>query len=261
MEMIRFIKGTEKEVKELEANLFARIITDAADGTVPYQALGSDEDGWTLKVDLSYYNEMQLQLIETAIKARMTAGVLSQNSGWVVDEALTRNSFCLTADSQEKLEIILNDILRGAKIPEENIQIVQQPFAPGMTSTLVTVILAFNLSEDQMKAVELSAKVAKQGIKVQNFAKKTAMVATTTANVTNRVGRDVLLAGTEVVSTLGAGAIKTGVEMIACATNIGIRELNPKELVKGDNVQSLAKTLKTLWKKDDNKVTNGFASL
>lgn len=261
MEMIKIVKGTEKEVMELQANLFARIPVVAEDGSVPHQVMGSPEDGYALKVDLSYYDDNTLKLIETAIKARISAGVMSPED-WEINEDLVRNSFALTADSHEKLEIILTDILRGAKIQEENIMVVQQPFAKGMVSTLTTVVLAFDLSEDQMKAIELSAKVARQGIKVQNFAKKAGMIATSTANVTNRVGREVIVAGTEVVSTLGVGAIKTGVEMAACAVNIGIRDLNPRQLMQGDNVQALAKTLKGLWKKDDSKgVSNGFAAL
>lgn len=262
MNTTRIIKGSEKEILELQVNLFDRIMASSSeDGSLAHQAMGSEKDGWCLKVDLGYYSENQLQLIETAMKARIMAGLLSPDT-WQVNEDMTRNSFSLTADSPQKLEIIMNDILRGAKVPETNIQIVQQPFAPGMTSTLVTVVLAFGLSEDQMKAVELSAKVAKQGIKVQNFAKKSGMIATTTANVATRVGREVVLAGTEVGATVAVGAVKTGVEMIACAANIGFRDLNPQQIMQGDNVQALAKTLKGLWgNKSGGQITSGFASL
>ena len=114
-----------------------------------------------------------------------------------------------------------------------------------------------------MKAVQLSAKTAKMGIKVTTFTKKASMIATSTANVANRVSREVVLAGTEVGATILAGSVKTGVEMVACAANIGIRDLNPKELFKGDNVQALSKTIKSLWgnRNAGDKNTNGFASL
>ena len=41
MEMIKIVKGTEKEVMELQANLFARIPVVAEDGSVPHQVMGS----------------------------------------------------------------------------------------------------------------------------------------------------------------------------------------------------------------------------
>ena len=161
------------------------------------------------------------------------------------------------------MDIIINDILRGAKIPEENIAVLQQPFAPRMYNTLVVVIIALGLNEDQMKAVQLSAKTAKTGIKITEFTKKATMIASSTANVANRVAKEVLLAGTEIGTTVAVGAVKTGVEMTACALNIGLRDLNPKELAKGENVQSLFKTVKSLWNKnsDNSKITKGFASL
>lgn len=260
----RHIHGTEKMVMELQANLFNRINTVTEDGEQVYahEVNGGKEDGYCLKVDLGYYTEPQLRLIETAINARISAGVLDA-SAWPVNEELVKNSFALTADSPEKLEIIMNDILRGAKVSEDKIQVLNQPFAPGMYSTYTIVVIAFDLTEDQIKAVQLASKVARQGIKVQNFAKKAGMIATSTANVTNRVGREVLLAGTEVGITLGAGAVKTAVEMTACAVNIGIRDLNPKELMQGTNVQQLSNTIRSLWKKDNSssKITNGFAAL
>lgn len=250
------LRGDQKMLQELQANL-VNMITETG-----HELAGSPEDGYALKIDTDVLNDMQIRLFETAMNARMNAGVLPAGFYDVTPE-LVQNSFALTADSNEKLEIIQNDILRGAKVPAENIAVLQQPFAPGMYNTLSVVVIAFNLSEDQMKAVQLSAKTAKMGIKVTTFTKKASMIATSTANVANRVSREVVLAGTEVGATLAAGAVKTGVEMVACAANIGIRDLNPKELFKGDNVQALSKTIKSLWgnRNAGDKITNGFASL
>lgn len=253
--MVKFIKGDKRMLEELQANLLNMISEDG------HELAGGEADGYCLKIDTDVLNEMQLRLLETAMNARINAGVLDA-SLYQVQEELVQNSFALTADSQEKLDIIQNDILRGAKIPAENIAILQQPFAPGMYSTLTVVVLAFNLSEDQMKAVQLSAKTAKMGIKITTYAKKASMIGTSTAHVANRVTREVALAGTEIGATIISGSVKTGVEMIACAANIGIRDLNPKELFKGDNVQALSKTIKSLWgNRTDSKITNGFASL
>lgn len=253
--MVKFIKGDKRMLEELQANLLNMISEDG------HELAGGEADGYCLKIDTDVLNEMQLRLLETAMNARINAGVLDA-SLYQVQEELVQNSFALTADSQEKLDIIQNDILRGAKIPAENIAILQQPFAPGMYSTLTIVVLAFNLSEDQMKAVQLSAKTAKMGIKITTYAKKASMIGTSTAHVANRVTREVALAGTEIGATIISGSVKTGVEMIACAANIGIRDLNPKELFKGDNVQALSKTIKSLWgNRTDSKITNGFASL
>ena len=254
--MVKFIKGDLRFLEEVQANLLNRIREDG------HEIAGNEEEGYCLKIDLDVFDEMQIRLFETAINARINAGVFPANLYEVTPE-LVQNSFALTADSHEKLEIIQNDILRGAKVPAENIAVLQQPFAPGMYSTLTVVIIAFDLSEDQIKAVELSAKTAKMGIKVTAFTKKAAMIATSTANVTNRVAREVVLAGTEVGATIAAGTIKTAVEASACAINIGIRDLNPKELFKGDNVQALSKTIKGLWGKrnSNDKITNGFAAI
>lgn len=254
--MAKFIKGDAKLLNELQVNLFSRI------SETGHEINGNEEDGYALKVDMEMFNDAQIRLIETAMKARISAGVLPEGL-WEVNEELVQNSFCLTADSDEKLEIIQNDILRGAKVPEENVVILQQPWAPEMYSTLVYVVLAFGLTEDQMKAVQLSAKTAKTGIKITNFTKKATMVATATGNVVNRVSREVLLAGTEIGVTVGAGAVKTGVEMAACAANIAVRDLNPKQLASGPNVQAFAKTMKGLFKKgkESDKITNGFAMI
>lgn len=56
--------------------------------------------------------------------------------------------------------------------------------------------------------------------------------------------------------------VKTGVEATACVANIAIKELNHKELMKGDNVQNLMKTIKTTFKKQETaKLSRGFGAL
>lgn len=266
MSTIKFINGTRPELEELIANLFSRVcvnIVDEEPVAVGFELNGSDADGYMLKIDTELLNDIQLMVLEAGLSSRIQAGVLDKTA-YTVNEDLLANTFCLTANSPEKLEIITKDILGGAKVGEENIVVLQQPFAPGMFNTLTNVVIAFNLNEDQMKAIQLSTKVAAHGIKVTDFTKKARMIGGASANVINRVGREVTLAGVEIGATVGIGVVKTGVEATACVANLAIKELNHKELLKGDNVQNLMKTVKGLWAKKDNSnqvVGRGFAQL
>ena len=254
---MKFIQSTQKGfVEELVSNLFevvapgnAEIMEDSESGMV------------TLKFDEDLLNDGQAMIIEAALLARMQSGVLDQ-SAYQINEALVRNSFSLTASSPEKYEIVVNDILRGAKVKGEQTMVLQQPFAPGMYNSLIYVVIAFNLSEDQMSAIELSTKVAQQGIKVTNWARKAGMVGGSTAQVVNRVGREVTLAAVEIGAVVGVGTVKTAVEASACIANTVLRDLNHKELLKGDNVQSLLGTLKSLKNnKTSKQVSRGFGAL
>jgi hypothetical protein len=204
-------------------------------------------------------SDVQVMVIEAGLSSRVQSGVLT---GYEPDMSLIQNTFALTANSPEKVEIVLKDILGGAKVTEENIVVLQQPYAEGMYNTLIPVIIAFNLNQDQMNAIQLSTKVAQQGIKITNFTKKASMIMGSSAHVVNRVGREVALAGVEVGATIGVGVVKTGVEATACVANIALKELNHKELMKGDNVQSLMKTVKSMFKKDNTtKLSTGFGAL
>ena len=253
---MKIIKGSQKMLEELQANLFNMLSEEG------HELNGSEADGYALKIDEEVFNDNQRRIIEVAMKARINAGVLDP-SAYTIDEELVKNSFSLIADSQEKMEIIQTDILRGAKIPEENVIVLLQPWAPEMYSTFSYLVIAFGLSSDQMKAVQLSAKAAKTGLKITQATKKAAMIAGSTGNVVNRVGREVTLAGVEIGATIGAGMVKTGIEAAACAVNIGIRDLNPREIAKGENVQRLGKTIRSLFKKngESQQITNGFAAL
>ena len=255
----KIIRGSKAFLEEIVVNLLSRISETC------YELNGSDEDGWCLKINYDGLTDGQGRIIEVALKARQQSGVWEtqpdDEQAFKINEELCANSFAITVDSTEKLDIVMNDILRGAKVPQENIIMLNQPFAIGMYNTLVAVVIAFDLNENQMQAIALASKTARTGIKIQKFTKKAGLVATSTANVTNRVVREVALAGTEVGATILSGTIKTTIEAGACALNIGIRDLNPKELVKGDNVMALRKTIKNLFNKDDSKITNGFASL
>lgn len=257
---MKTITGKQAMIEELMANLCIPVCTNPETGDViGVESMGSEQDGWSLKIDTDVLTDAQLMILEAGLSCRVASGVLE---GYTVDENIIQNTFALTANSKEKLDIILKDILGGAKVPEENISIVSQPFSDGMYNTLVVVVIAYGLNDDQMKAIELSTKVAQQGIKVTNFTKKASMVAGASANVINRVGREVTLAGVEVGATLGAGAVKTGVEATACVVNVAVKELNHKELMKGDNVQALMKTMKTVFKKSDTpKLSKGFGAL
>lgn len=258
--MIKMIKGDQALIEELMANLFAPVCMDKETGIVSgAEVLGSEQDGWALKIDTDLLSDAQLMIIEAGLSCRVASGLLKD---YEVDESIIQNTFALTANSPEKVDIILKDILGGAKVPEQNIEVLAQPFAPGMYNTLIVCVIAYGLNDDQMKAIELSTKVAQQGIKVTNFTKKASMVAGASANVINRVGREVTLAGVEIGATLGAGAVKTGVEATACVVNVAVKELNHKELMKGDNVQALMKTMKNVFKKNDTpKLSRGFGAL
>lgn len=253
---MKFIQSTQKGlIEELAANLFEVVAPGNAE-------IMDDGEGFiTLKFDEDLLTDDQMMIIETALSARIQGGVLAASS-YEINEALVANSFSLTATSPEKYEIIVNDILRGAKVKEGQIVTLQQPFAPGMYNSLIYVVISFNLSEDQMAAIELSTKVAQQGIKVTNWAKKAGMIGGSTAQVVNRVGREVTLAAVEIGAVVGVGTVKTAVEATACIANTVIRDLNHKELLKGDNVQSLLGTLKSLKNsKTSKQVSRGFGSL
>lgn len=257
---VKIIKGDKKMIEELIANLLAPICTDINGQVVGIESMGSDADGYCVKIDTDVLNDAQIMVMEAGLSSRVQSGVLK---GYEPDMSIIQNTFALTANSPEKLEIVLKDILGGAKVSEENIIMLQQPYAEGMYNTLVNVVIAYNLNEDQMKAIQLSTKVAQTGIKVTNFTKKASMVAGASAHVLNRVGKEVTLATVEIGATVGVGMVKTGVEATACVANIAIKELNHKELMKGDNVQSLMKTMKTLFKKNENmnKLSTGFGAL
>lgn len=257
---VKMIKGNKRMIEELIANLLAPICTNEEGQVEGVESMGSDEDGYCVKIDTEILNDIQLMVIEAGLSSRVQSGVLDE---YEPDMDIIQNTFALTANSPEKLEIILKDILGGAKVAEEHMVLLQQPYAPGMYNTLVNVVIAFNLNEDQMKAIQLSTKVAQTGIKVTDFTKKASMVAGASAHVLNRVGKEVTLATVEIGATVGVGMVKTGVEATACVANIAIKELNHKELMKGDNVQSLMKTMRGLFKKNDNmnKLSTGFGAL
>lgn len=258
--MIKMIKGSQPMVEELIANLLAPVCMNDNGEVIGVDSMGSPEDGYCLKIDTDMLNDTQIMIIEAGLSSRVQSGILK---GYEPDMSLIQNTFALTANSPEKVEIVIKEILGGAKVTEDNIVILQQPYAEGMYNTLIPVVIAFNLNQDQMKAIQLSTKVAQQGIKITNFTKKASMIMGSSAHVVNRVGREVTLATVEVGATVGTGMIKTGVEATACIANVALKELNHKELMKGDNVQSLMKTVRGLFKKDNNvnKLSTGFGAL
>ena len=258
--MTKLIKGNQRMIEELIANLLAPICTNENGEVVGIESMGSEQDGYCVKIDTDMLSDIQIMVIEAGLSSRVQSGVLT---GYEPDMTLIQNTFALTANSPEKVVIVLNDILGGARVSDENIIVLQQPYAEGMYNTLIPVIIAFNLNQDQMNAIQLSTKVAQQGIKITNFTKKASMIMGSSAHVVNRVGREVALAGVEVGATIGVGVVKTGVEATACVANIALKELNHKELMKGDNVQSLMKTVKSMFKKDNNatKLSTGFGAL
>ena len=258
--MTKLIKGNQRMIEELIANVLAPICTNENGEGVGIESMGSEQDGYCVKIDTDMLSDIQIMVIEAGLSSRVQSGVLT---GYEPDMTLIQNTFALTANSPEKVEIVLKDILGGAKVSDENIIVLQQPYAEGMYNTLIPVIIAFNLNQDQMNAIQLSTKVAQQGIKITNFTKKASMIMGSSAHVVNRVGREVALAGVEVGATIGVGVVKTGVEATACVANIALKELNHKELMKGDNVQSLMKTVKSMFKKDNNatKLSTGFGAL
>ena len=253
---MKFIQSTDKAlIEELVANLFEVV----APGTVEIM---EDPSGTvSLKIDEDILSDDQLMVIEAALSARIQGGVLPKDA-YEINENLIANSFSLTATSPEKYEIIVNDILRGAKVQQGQIVTLQQPFAPKMYNSLIYVVIAFNLSEDQMSAIELSTKVAQQGIKITNWAKKAGMIGGSSAQVANRVGREVTLAAVEIGAVVGVGTVKTVVEAGACVANTVIRDLNHRELLRGDNVQTLLGTIKSLKaNKSSKQISRGFGAL
>lgn len=244
-------------IEELYANLFEVVAPGKAE-----VMLDSASNQHSIKIDEDLLDDAEKMIIECAMSSRIQGGVFPAEL-YPINETLIANSFSITASSKEKYEIVMNDILRGAKVPQNNILVLTQPFAPKMYNSQIYTVIAFNLNDDQMSAIELSTKVAQTGIKVNNWAKKAGMIGTSSANVINRVGREVTLAGVEIGATIGVGTIKTAIEATACIANTAIRDLNYKELIAGDNVQTLLGTIKSLKenKKNSQKISRGFGSL
>lgn len=252
--MVKFIQSNDLNfLKEIQINLLNRL------GEAGHE-INSNGEINMLKIDFDILGEQCMKIVEIAINARIQAGVFPAEL-YQVDEVLIQNAFSLTADSDEKLDIILKDILRGAKVPETQYIVLEQPWGPGMYNTLTKVVIALDLTEDQMKAIQTAAKMARTGIKITNGTKKVALVAGATANVATRVGKEIALAGTEIGANIATSAVKTGVEMGAVVLNSAVRDLNPRELIAGSNVQQLMKTVKSVWGKESSKITNGFADL
>ena len=108
---IRIIKGSYMFLEELQANLFNMISENG------HELNGNEVDGYALKIDMSQFNEDQQRLIEVALKARIQSGIWEmqpEEINFKINEELCANSFAITVDSAEKLEIVQKDILRGA---------------------------------------------------------------------------------------------------------------------------------------------------
>ena len=190
MQNMKMIKGDERLIGELMANVFIPLCSNEEGVVTGVESMGSEQDGYMIKIDTEMLSDIQLMIIEAALSSRVQSGVLA---GYEPDETLIQNTFALIANSPEKIEIVLKDILGGAKVDENQIVVLQQPFAPSMYNTLVHTVIAFNLNDDQMKAIELATKVAQTGIKVSNLTKKARMIGGASASVLNRVGKVLLL--------------------------------------------------------------------
>lgn len=142
MQAIKMIKGDERLIGELMANVFIPLCSNEEGVVTGVESMGSEQDGYMIKIDTEMLSDIQLMIIETALSSRVQSGVLT---GYEPDETLIQNTFALIANSPEKIEIVLKDILGGAKVDENQIIVLQQPFAPGMYNTLVHTIIAFNL--------------------------------------------------------------------------------------------------------------------
>lgn len=195
-----------------------------------------------------------------ALNARLNAGIIPEGS-IEIDEEASATCFSILANTEEKLELMKKSF-ESCNIPEDRTIILHMPCTSALDN-LGYLLIALDLTEEQLSAIKLAIKTARISLKVANVTKKASIIGSASAVAGNKIVRDVTLATVEVGATIGTGLIKTGVEAGACALNIGIKELNPKDLAKGDNVQKLTKTLKSLFKsKDNNKtITGGFSAL
>ena len=85
---MKIIKGSQKMLEELQANLFNMLSEEG------HELNGSEADGYALKIDEEVFNDNQRRIIEVAIKARINSGIMDP-SAYTIDEELVKNSFSL----------------------------------------------------------------------------------------------------------------------------------------------------------------------
>lgn len=238
---------SEELIVEVIQNVFTPL-------SVEYQI---DEDGVSFQANDATIDKV----INICLNARINAGILPQ--GCIeIDEESFASCFSVLANNDEKLEIMRKSF--ESCIPEDKTLILHMPCSATELDNLGYLIIALDLADDQLSAIKLAVKTARISLKVANTTKKVSIIGSASAVAGNKIVRDVTLATVEVGATIGTGLVKTGIEAGACALNIGIKELNPKDLAKGDNVQKLSKTLKSLFKskhKDNKATTGGFSVL
>ena len=74
---VKLIKGNERMIEELIANLLAPICTDAEGVVVGIESMGSPEDGYCVKIDTDMLSDAQIMVIEAGLSSRVQSGVLT----------------------------------------------------------------------------------------------------------------------------------------------------------------------------------------
>lgn len=203
--MFKTITGNTQAVEEIKVNLFDTIEEGIAEVVVDPTKEGAS----ILKWNIDSLDDSQYIIIETALYYRGQSGLLT---GLVleIDESVTNMCFAIPASSQEKANIILNDIFGTAKVPKESIVTLLQPFAPGMYNVTEMLIIAFNLSEDQLQAINSTATVAGFGQKINKTVRKIKMSTHGSSKVIVGTTKEVAELAGAVGGTLLGGTVVAG---------------------------------------------------
>lgn len=201
---LKTIQGNTQAVEEIKVNLFDTI----APGVAEIIAKPDSNDS-ILKWNIEQLDDSNYIIIETALYYRQQSGLLT-GIEVQIDESVTNMCFAMPASSQEKANIILNDIFGTAKVPEESIVTLMQPFAPGIYNVTEMLIIAFNLSEDQLQAINGTATVAGFGQKINKTVRKVKMSTHGSSKVLVNTGKEVAELAGAVGGTLLGGTVVAG---------------------------------------------------
>ena len=87
---VKLIKGNQRMIEELIANLLAPVCTYELGEVVGIESMGSEEDGYCVKIDTDMLSDVQVMVIEAGLSSRVQSGVLT---GYEPDMSLIQNTF------------------------------------------------------------------------------------------------------------------------------------------------------------------------
>lgn len=242
-QQLKLITGNTQILEEIKVNLL-----DVVANGISEIANLPDQDGMSvIKWDISSLDDSQYIIIETALYYRKQSGLL-ENIEVAIDESVTNMCFAIPASSQEKVNIIMNDIFGTAKVPKESIVQLAQPFAPNMLHITEVIIIAFNLSEDQLQAINNTATVAGFGQKLNKTVRKAKMTVHGSSKVLVSTGKEVAELTGAVGGTLLGGTVIAGFAGTATALDEFTNIVTKDAFINHHATQSLTAKFKKAFK-------------